>query len=619
MTYRLARRAPQSAQSSAAVLTASVAGVETADYTDSAAFLRRQHSFQNMAAKNPDKNLKDQTRPSSGCYLFAAFRFDPEGRAIFKGQKRLALTPKAVETLRVLLEHAGNLVTNERLMREVWPARVVEPGSITRNIADLRKAFGERGHIETISKRGYRFITPVQQCQKEELQPFFKIDIQPFELLTPDSLCTHLRMGIAAAMFAKLSVIPGFDAQISAEEGTADTRRHSALTVRGTIQRTDHAVRVSVGIFDAGKSTSVWSETLEYALTGPVAIEDSCAEEFSGAVALWIGKRQRKLLAKRYTKSAEAYKLYLAGHYHLGGRCRPAVEKAITCFRKSVETDSEYAQAFAGLAASYALMAMLAPVDATTYMPKARIAALNALEGDETLAEARSALAFVKWHYEWNWRGAESEFKRVLKFYPNDSLTRQWLGLMLAEQGRFAEAIEQAARAQKIVPNSAATRANFAAVLMFAGRDKHAADEAREALRLDRNSLRAQWVLANMLYKEGERDAAIDLLETASKQAPDSPMIHGSLSFCYARNGRKERALAVLRRIEALPDQKAWGYARALGYLGLGRDRKALDCLAEAKAGHDFQTILLKVDWRLNEIRAQPEFRSLVRAVGLKA
>jgi len=349
-----------------------------------------------------------------------------------------------------------------------------------------------------------------------------------------------------------------------------------------------------------------------------LAIEDACAEEFAGAVALWIAKRQRKLLAKRYTKNLQAYKLYLAGHYHLGRRSRAAVEKAISCFRESVESDPEYAMAFAGLAASYALLAMLGPVDAAKYTPKARIAALNALEGDETLAEARSALAFVKWHYEWDWRGAESEFRRILKFYPNDALTRQWLGLMLVEQGSCAEAIKQAARAHQLESKSVAIRANLATVLMLAGRGKHAADEAREALRLNPNSLRAHWVLARVLQADGEQDAAIKMLEAASKRALDSPMIPGSLGHCYATQGRKDRALDVLRRIEELSDQNAWAYARALTYLGLGRVPEALECLAQGNAGHDFHIVLLKVGRRLDEIRGHPRFRAIAKAVGLE-
>jgi predicted Zn-dependent protease len=190
---------------------------------------------------------------------------------------------------------------------------------------------------------------------------------------------------------------------------------------------------------------------------------------------------------------------------------------------------------------------------------------------------------------------------------------------MLVEQKRFAEAIEQAARAHQLEPRSAATRANLATVLMLAGRDDRAGDEARAALDLDPHSLRAHWVLANVLQKEGQHQAAAGLLEAASKRAPDSPTIQGSLAFCYAHQGKKDRGLDTLQRIEQMPEQRSWGYARALGYLGLGRARDALQCLAEAKAGHDFQLILLNVDWRLSEIRAEPDFRSIVNAVGLTA
>jgi DNA-binding winged helix-turn-helix (wHTH) protein/tetratricopeptide (TPR) repeat protein len=559
-------------------------------------------------------------------YQFDTYRFDPHGRVMLRDQERVPLTPKVAETLRVLLSKAGELVTTETLMREVWPANVVEPGSLTRNIADLRKALGDRQHIETVPKRGYRFVTPVSRTQRKEAGPSVSVAVHPFEPLYPEHLLDDLRLAIASALVSKLNVVPECVAELVPSEGLEsgkDTRAGTddckrILSVRGTLQRYNGTVRLNVTLLDGPKSTAVWSECLDYSLTGPASIEDIGAEEIAGAIALWLSRRHRKLLARRYTHSSRAYKLYLTGHYHLGQRSRAGLEQAIACFRQAVELDSEYALAYAGLATSYALLPMLGAVDSATYMPKARIAALNALQGDETLADARSALAFVKWHYEWDWENAERQFRRILNFYPDDSITRQWLGLLLAEQGRFTEAIEQAAQAAQSSPDSAGTRGNLATVLLFAGRRAQAAAEARRSLELDPRSVRARWVLANSLFAD-DHVAAVELLEAAASVAPRSPLILGALAWCSGRAGRTAEAVELLRRMESQPEQTAWAYARALGYVGLGRSAEALGCLAQAQLGRDFQMILLKVDWRLDGLRQLAGFQSLARAVGFSS
>jgi tetratricopeptide (TPR) repeat protein len=137
----------------------------------------------------------------------------------------------------------------------------------------------------------------------------------------------------------------------------------------------------------------------------------------------------------------------LKGRYHWAQRSAAGLKVAIACFRLALRCDPEYAPAYSGLANSYVFLPMLTAQRMRKYMPKVRAAAISALEIDDTLVEARSALAFVRWHYEWDWAGAEREFRRILKFLPNDVLTRQWFAHLLAEQGRSSEALEHMKRA----------------------------------------------------------------------------------------------------------------------------------------------------------------------------
>src|SRR5206468_367182 len=148
----------------------------------------------------------------------------------------------------------------------------------------------------------------------------------------------------------------------------------------------------------------------------------------------------------------------------------------------AIDLDPEYALAYSALASSYALLPMIAPVASASFMPRAKAAAVHALEIDDVLVEARSVLAFVKWHYDWDWRGAERELRRILKFEPEDAVSHVWYALLLAERGESTKAVAQARRAQALDPGSGSIRANVATVLHFCGRLGEAVEEARNAL-----------------------------------------------------------------------------------------------------------------------------------------
>ena len=322
-----------------------------------------------MALKNPDKNLTSvpHIQTAGTWYQFGKYRFDPHARVVLQGRERLPLTPKAVETLRVLVENAGSLVSTETLMNEVWPDAFVEEGSLTRNISDLRRALRSRTHIETVSKRGYRFVTPVRRYQVAGADAPWTVGVRPLQPASTHESLAGLGHAIANALVTKLSAIRGCAAHISGGGGgtsrgelaKVERRRAPDLLVRGTIQRRNRVIRASVEFVGAREASPVWTETIEHSLGGPESLEESISEELAGAVALWFSKRHRKLLAKRYTRNVVAYQRYLTGHFHASKRSEQGLHDAVRCFRESVELDSEYALAYAGLAAAYALLPML--------------------------------------------------------------------------------------------------------------------------------------------------------------------------------------------------------------------------------------------------------------------
>jgi tetratricopeptide (TPR) repeat protein len=298
-------------------------------------------------------------------------------------------------------------------------------------------------------------------------------------------------------------------------------------------------------------------------------------------------------------------------------RSQDGLHRAIDWFRRAIELDSEYAPAYSALANCYGLMPMIAPVASATFMPRAKAAALHALEIDDTLLEARSVLAFVNWHYDWNWKGAERELKRMLKGAPDDAVPRVWYALLLAERGDVGDAIAEARRAQALDPASGGVRANVATVLHFCGRHEEAIDEASNAIAVDAGSLRAHLIRGLALEQRncgGEASAALETAVAVSRGL--NPAALGALGHVCARVGNNGGVDKALRMLDKLPGEVT-AFAKALVQIALGNNREALRLLQRAVESREFYLVMLGVDRRLDPIRQRPDFRALVERVGL--
>lgn len=566
-------------------------------------------------------------------YQFGSFRFDPGARVLSRSSKTLPLTFKAADTLRVLVENQGQVVTKDKLLEEVWPGSFVEEGSVERNISALRKALNGSGtadqYIETLPKRGYRFAAPVRASSEDSTAPKKTIAILPFRVLGQDQSNSALGLSVADATINKLAGIRGHTVLptnaiapfFQAKTGPASFGRQlgADLVLDGTIQFEQERVRMTVGLLKTNGGGHVWSETFEQPIADGFRFQDSVAEELAGALALLLSNAQRKLLNRQYTQNREAYQLYLKGRYHWGQRSAAGLKVAIACFRLALRLDPEYAPAYSGLANSYVFLPMLTARRMREFMPKARAAAISALEIDDTLAEAGSALAFVRWHYEWDWSGAEREFRRTLKFLPNDALTRQWYALLLAEQGRCSEAMEHMKRAIAADPFDTSLQANLAAILFLAGRHEEAAEQAEGALARDSNSHRAHMTLGMVREQQHRFDEAISELREASRLSPGPSVSLGALGHALGCAGKIEEATGVLRSLVKAAEIRGCWFALALTHLGLGERDKAVCCLERACDERNFYLVLLKMDPRFAELRGMERFQTIMKRVGLSA
>jgi DNA-binding winged helix-turn-helix (wHTH) protein/tetratricopeptide (TPR) repeat protein len=557
-------------------------------------------------------------------YEFGPYRLEPATRSLFRDGQIIKLTPKAVDTLRVLVQHSGEVVTKEKILSEVWPGTFVEEGSLTRNISDLRRILDGLGtsSIETVPRRGYRLTASVQRCEEFSKEKVRTVAVLCFEALD-DLADSNLPERLADALvvnITKLKELRVLSARELGDERTPGATRshftHSDFILEGTLQMCGPILRVTTRMTMPSSGSVVWAERFEEQTNDMFLLEESIAEQIAGAVGLLLSTEQPRLLSRRCTESAEAYRLYLRGRFHWGQRSPREMERAIQLFRKALLADSKYWPAHSALSCSYALLPMLSAARPHEFMPKAKASAIAALEIDESLAEARSALALVKWHYEWNWKGAEQEFRRIINAYPAYSVTHQWYALLLVETGRYSEAISEAAIARELDP-SPSIRANQAMVMCLAGRYQEAIDIACDTLRAFPGSFRARIALSLAMQAMGRVQDAIRELEEAYGLSQQIPLLCGALGYLYAATGRTSDAQTILRRLINLPPRQGDFGSQALIHAGMGDLERALDSLERAYEEREFHLVLLKVDWRFECLRAHPRFKLLLEHIGL--
>ena len=561
-------------------------------------------------------------------YVFGSYRLDPVARTLLRGGKPVPLTPKAVATLAVLLENGGSVVLKETLLRRIWAGSFVGDGSLMRNVSDLRKMFagdGEPDYIDTIPRRGYRFNRAVRI---ESIDPTLRrsVAVLPFRRIGGGTVEAATGQAVVELTITKLSTVRECSVHPAAESAAragddplaAGLDMRVDFVVEGSIRWHADQARVSVRVHAMADRSVVWAETLEERNDGSFAFEDAVSDELAGALALIVTNAERKLLVRRYTESGPAYQAYLDGRFHWALRSQAGLLRGIECFLRAASLDPSYALAHSGLASSYSLMPMLAPVPAVEWMPRAKAAALHALEVDDWLLEARGVLAFVAWHYDWKWTSADREFRTMLKFEPGDALTHIWYALLLAERGDAGAAIAHAREAEGLDPRSDGIRANLATVMLFCGRYDEAIQEARAVLASNPAAVRAYYVLALALEQQqctADAIAALETAVTASRSA--NAAILGAWGHACARSGRHDGTQRALKALDALsPDVSS--AARALVRLGMNDSSGALQLLHRACDSREFGVVTMAVDPRLTPLRESPDFHRLLKRIGLR-
>ena len=362
-----------------------------------------------------------------------------------------------------------------------------------------------------------------------------------------------------------------------------------------------------------------WAETYDRNLTDIFAAESDIAKMIADTLRAKLSGSEQNAIAVRPTENTEAHQLYLRGRYFWNKRTGADLKKAIDYFNQAIGKDPNYALACAGLADAYVLLSAYAEASPKESLPQAKAAAAKALELDSTLGEAHATLANALVAYDLNFAEANREFRRAIELNPNYATAHQWYGETgLVPLGQFDEAIGEVKRALELDPLSIVINADVGTILTNARRYDQAIEQLRKTVEMDPGFYYAHWTLGDALELKGRNEEAIAEYKKAIA-LNDDPLPPALLGHLYAKIGRKNEALAILKQLRELRESKqryVSPFNLALIHIGLGQKDQAIQLLEETYEDRDgYNIAFIKVEPMLDPLRGDPRFEALVRKV----
>jgi TolB-like protein/Tfp pilus assembly protein PilF len=399
--------------------------------------------------------------------------------------------------------------------------------------------------------------------------------------------------------------------------------------LEGNVRRGGSRVRVTARLSEIQDQTQLWAETYERDLSDLLSVQAEIAQGVAREINLVLNLSESSRLSdpQRGRRRVEptAYDAYLKARYHLHAMTPGEIEISLEHFKRAIELDAGYAPAHAGLAHAWALLAispfdLLPPHEA---MPKAESAARKALQLDESLAEAHTALALVDHHYHWKWKEAEAGYRRAIELDPNSAPARLWYSWLLLALGRRDEALTEIDQSMSIVQETdphrlVSVHAHRAQAYYFGREFERAIGECQKALQLDPNHFMLHYIMGRAYRRLNAGDKAIAHFKAAQKSPGGIPLVDAVLGLAYAVSGQKEQAQKTVDSLTASA-RKRYVPPTYFGilYAGLGDKDKALAWLEKAFQERADLLTWLNVEPMMDDVRSDPRFHDLIRRIGL--
>jgi TolB-like protein/DNA-binding winged helix-turn-helix (wHTH) protein/lipopolysaccharide biosynthesis regulator YciM len=657
--------------------------------------------------------MKHSTLPANSV-RFSVYEFDFRSGELRKHGIRIKLQEQPCQILAILLEHRGEMVTREELQRRLWPSDtfVDFDHSLNTAVMRLREALNDSSEnprfIETLPRRGYRFVAPVEeksasvtetaQAETGELSAsqsalakndptlsplspglpatagkavgrlprqgvvlaaifllgivlagglgarylrkpsvvtappdqITSLVVLPFENLSADKDQAYFADGMTDELIAHLAKIRSLRV-ISRTSSMEYKGTHKALSqiardlnvdavVEGTVLRSGDRVRITAELVQVATDRHLWAESYESQLGDILTLQSHVTSAIVNEIRVKLTPEDQVRLAATRPVSTQSYENYLKGRYYWNKRSQEGLTKAINYFQVAIEKDPNYALAYAGLADCYSIIGsvIVGTVPAAEVAPKARAAALKSLELDNTLAEAHTSLATVRFNYDWDWNSAASGFRRAVELNPSYATAYQRNSLYLMSMGRTTESIAEMNRAHDLDPLSTSTNFSLGSRLYMAREYDQAIEQLRNTIDMDPGFVLPRLVLGQAYEQKKAYDQAITELRRAAEISQNSPPVLAALARTYAVSGRTTEARNLLDQLmQQSKKQYVSPFYVAIVYAGLGEKEQALDWLEKAYGDHSNAIIFLKVDPQLDTLRGSLRFHELQRKLRL--
>jgi eukaryotic-like serine/threonine-protein kinase len=390
--------------------------------------------------------------------------------------------------------------------------------------------------------------------------------------------------------------------------------------VEGSVLRSGNRVRITAQLIHAASDEHLWAESYERDLRDVLSLQDEVARAIANEIQVKLTSQDQARLVSAHSVDPEAYQLYLKGRFYWNKRTEAGLKRGIEYFHQAIDLDPNYALAYAGIADCYSLLGwdLFGALPPREALPIAKAAAKKALETDDSLAEAHNSLAWTKLAFDWDWMGAEREFKRAIELNPGYAITHHWYAECLAGMGRYAEALAEIRQAQELDPLSLIISSIVGWVFYFDRRDDQAIAEFRKTLELDPNFWVAHWTLGRAYEQKAMFVEAIAEIQKAIDFSGGSPLSLAALGHTYAVWGRRAEAERVLNELKESSKQ---GYISPYGiaaiHAGLGEKDQAFIWLEKAYEERSGWLIWLRAEPISDPLRSDPRFQDLLRRIGL--
>jgi TolB-like protein/Tfp pilus assembly protein PilF len=569
-------------------------------------------------------------RPSDEVVRFGAFELDFRANELRKQGAKVKLQEQPLQLLQILLEKPGAVVTREELQQKIWPSDtfVDFDHGLYNAIRRLREALGDSAetphYIETLARRGYRFIGPVGNPPASVPSAIRSLAVLPLENLSHDPEQEYFAEGLTEALITTLAKI-GELRVVSRTSAMQYKGVHKPLReiarelevdtiVEGTVLRAGRRVRITAQLIDAPKETHLWAESYERDLRNVLALQSEIAQAIAREVQVKLTPQEQAHLGQVRPVDPEAYEAYLKGRYHWNRRSGEGCGKAIQCFQQTVAKDPTFAPAYSGLADCWSLLGSWSMVAPDEGCGKAKGLALQALQRDRGLAEAHASLAWATMWYEYDFSTAEREFAQSLELNPRYVTGHTWFGFFLATMGRNEEAFVQLKRAIPLDPCSSPGYTCLGIVHWAARRYDQAIEQYEKAIELVPSNALAHGMKGLAYLCKSQYEPALTAWEQSIQFSQGASSFVAALGETYAKAGNRDAAQRILEQLQDLSKHRyVTPYIVARLNLALGKKDEALGCLEAAYRGRDSFMVFLKVDPLLDDLRPDPRFQDLLR------